>query len=307
MSARKVLVLDTATGRQMLVELGADDVPPPPAPQPAAPHPDLAAHDALGLAKDAELAAHAAGPHGLSSHAIDGAYHSNVGLLPTQGQKNALAGTAGTPGTGNEFVTTQDSRNSNARTPTAHAHAASEVTGTAVLTADPRLSDARTPNAHAHVPADTTGTAVITTDARLSNARTPTAHAHAPAEVTGTAVVTADPRLSDARPPIAHTHAPVYAALPNGTTAMALGTNDAVKVTPTATATYTTTVPAAGKHVHILILTAGASSFTITFGAGFKPTATLITGTTAARVFVLGFVSDGTNLYEVSRTAAMPA
>lgn len=57
----------------------------------------------------------------------------------------------------------------------------------------------------------------------------------------------------------------------------------------------------------VLILTAGASSFTITFGAGFKPTATLVTGTTTARVFALTFISDGTNLYETARTVAMVA
>jgi hypothetical protein len=48
----------------------------------------------------------------------------------------------------------------------------------AVGTNDARLSDARTPTAHAHAPADVTGTAVITDDARLSDARTPTAHDH---------------------------------------------------------------------------------------------------------------------------------
>lgn len=88
---------------------------------------------------------------------------------------------------------------------------------------------------------------------------------------------------------------------------MALGTNTSVKVTPTATATYTTTVPAAGRTVVILILTSGTSSFTITFGTGFKPTATLATGTTSARVFAISFISDGTNLYETSRTVAMVA
>jgi hypothetical protein len=89
---------------------------------------------------------------------------------------------------------------------------------------------------------------------------------------------------------------------------MAFGTNDSVKVTPTANATYTTTVPVAGKRVTLMVLTSGVTSRTITFGTGFKPvTATLATGTTALRVFVLTFVSDGTSLYEASRTAAMVA
>jgi hypothetical protein len=88
---------------------------------------------------------------------------------------------------------------------------------------------------------------------------------------------------------------------------MALGTNAAVKVTPNANATYTTTVPVAGTECFLLILTSGTSSRTITFGTGFKPVGTLATGTTSARVFVLSWISDGTNLYEVSRTAAIVA
>jgi hypothetical protein len=99
----------------------------------------------------------------------------------------------------------------------------------------------------------------------------------------------------------------VYAVLANGATAMDFATNDAVKVTPTANATYTTTVPAAGKERSLIVLTSGTQSRTITFGTGFKPTATLATGTTAARVFVIRWVSDGTNLYEASRTVAMVA
>jgi hypothetical protein len=165
--------------------------------------------------------------------------------LPTQGQKNALAGSSGTPGATNQYVTTQDSR----------------------------MSDARVPSAHVHVEADTTNLV---------------------SDLAGKA-------------PTVHTHAPTYAALANGTTALALATNSTVKVTPTATATLTTTVPAAGTHCHVIILTAGTTTFTLTFGTGFKPTATLVTGTVAARVVVLSWISDGTSLYEVSRTAAMPA
>ena len=100
---------------------------------------------------------------------------------------------------------------------------------------------------------------------------------------------------------------PVHANLANDTTALALGTNTSVKLTVTANRTLTTTVPVAGTRVSVIILTAGASSFTITFGSGFKPTGTLATGTTAARVFVVNFISDGTNLYEAGRTAAMVA
>lgn len=45
----------------------------------------------------------------------------NDSRFPTAGQKNALAGTSGTPGSSNQYVTTQDSRLSDARTPSAHA------------------------------------------------------------------------------------------------------------------------------------------------------------------------------------------
>lgn len=101
--------------------------------------------------------------------------------------------------------------------------------------------------------------------------------------------------------------APTYATLANQTAALALATNNTAKVTPTNNITFTSTVPAAGTHCHVIVLTSGTSSFTCTFGTGFKPTGTLATGTTSARVFVIGFISDGTNLYETGRTAAMVA
>lgn len=98
-----------------------------------------------------------------------------------------------------------------------------------------------------------------------------------------------------------------YALLANGATAMAFGTNGTVKVTPTANATYTTIVPAAGIRCTLIILTSGTTSRTITFGSGFKPVGTLATGTVSGRVFVINWISDGTNLYEAGRTAAMVA
>lgn len=100
---------------------------------------------------------------------------------------------------------------------------------------------------------------------------------------------------------------PVHTVLANDTLTLALGTNTSVRLTVTANRTLTTTVPAAGSVRTVLILTSGTSSFTITFGSGFKPVGTLATGTTSARVFALSFLSDGTNLYETARTAAMVA
>ena len=52
-------------------------------------------------------------------------------------------------------------------------------------------TDARTPLAHTHAPSDITGTAVVTADARLSDARTPTAHVHAAGDITSGTVDTA--------------------------------------------------------------------------------------------------------------------
>lgn len=96
-----------------------------------------------------------------------------------------------------------------------------------------------------------------------------------------------------------------YIAHAAGTTAMAFGADNVVRVTPNATATYTTTVPAAGAICVLSILTSGTTSYTITFGTGFKSTGTLATGTVSARYFNITFVSDGTNLIEMSRTVAI--
>ena len=101
--------------------------------------------------------------------------------------------------------------------------------------------------------------------------------------------------------------APVYTVLLSGTLAMGFATNTCVKITPSATQTFTTTVPPAGHERILIILTSGTASRTITFGTGFKPTGTLATGTVTARVFVIRWISDGTNLYEAGRTAAMVA
>lgn len=99
---------------------------------------------------------------------------------------------------------------------------------------------------------------------------------------------------------------PVYKAdYATDAVALAFNTNDVAKVTPTANRTYTTTVPTAGQRKTLIVLTSGTSSYTLTFGTGFKTTGTLATGTVTAKVFVVNFVSDGTSLIETSRTTAM--
>jgi len=60
-----------------------------------------------------------------------------------------------------------------------------------------------------------------------------------------------------------------------------------------------------GQVLTCLIATSGATSYTLTFTTNFHTTATLATGVTTARFFVITFISDGINWYETSRTAAM--
>ena len=82
---------------------------------------------------------------------------------------------------------------------------------------------------------------------------------------------------------------------------------DIFTYTPTEATTITPTNLAPGQRITIVFLTVGTSSFVVTFGAPFKTTGTLATGTTAARYFILEFVADptGTILVESSRTAAI--
>lgn len=80
---------------------------------------------------------------------------------------------------------------------------------------------------------------------------------------------------------------------------------DVFTVTPTGALTINATGLVAGKRIEIVVLTSGTNSYTVTFGTNFKSTGTLATGTSDGKYFVVSFVSDGTNLYEVSRTTAM--
>ena len=82
-------------------------------------------------------------------------------------------------------------------------------------------------------------------------------------------------------------------------------TNRTVNVTPNATGTFTTTVPSAGTECFLIIVTSGVISYTLTFGTGFITTGVLTTGAITAKTYTLSFISDGTNLIELSRTIAM--
>lgn len=76
-------------------------------------------------------------------------------------------------------------------------------------------------------------------------------------------------------------------------------------LTPAHTATINAASVIAGREIVLVITTSGTNSFTLTFGTNFKSTGTLATGTANAKVFVIRFVSDGTNWNETSRTTAM--
>lgn len=129
---------------------------------------------------------------------------------------------------------------------------------------------------------------------------TPSTHSHAESDITNLVTDLSGKQATLTR----NTGLITYSALSNGTLALAFGTNSTVKVTPTATGSFTTTIPAAGTQCHLIILTSGTTSFTMTFGTGFKSVGTLATGTTTAKTFVVHFISDGTTVIEAGRTAA---
>jgi hypothetical protein len=247
---------------------------------------------------------------------FDGA-PGNQGIQGIQG----VPGNDGAPGVAGTTTWAGITDKPSTFAPSSHAHPTSDVTGL-----DTALSG-KAPTSHAHAPGDVTGTAVVTADSRLSDARTPTAHNQAESTITFTDITTGNsatgqhgflPKLGGGTTnflradgtwaAVANGGQPLgFTVLANDTLAQALATNINTKLTVTAARTLTTTVPTAGTRCSVLILTSGTSSFVVTFGSGFKPTGTLATGTTNARIFVINFISDGTNLYEAGRTAAMAA
>jgi len=131
-----------------------------------------------------------------------GSTHAAAGddsRFPTSGEKNALAGTAGTPGSDNKYVTNQDSRLSDAREPKAHSHEVSDVDGLSdALSGKADTGDGRFPSSGEKAAlAGTAGSPgagnkyVTDSDARLSNARTPTAHTHTQSDIDGLATALA--------------------------------------------------------------------------------------------------------------------
>lgn len=97
----------------------------------------------------------------------------------------------------------------------------------------------------------------------------------------------------------------LHTVLANDTLAQAYDANTSTTITVTAARTLTSAVPPAGVTRVTKVLTSGTSSFVITFGSGFKPNGTLSTGTVTGKIFIIEWFSDGTQLVEMSRTAAL--
>lgn len=66
---------------------------------------------------------------------------TNDNRIPTQSENDALVGTAGAPGAGNAYVTDSDTRNTNARVPTAHSLSGSEHTAVTLAAFNAKISD----------------------------------------------------------------------------------------------------------------------------------------------------------------------
>lgn len=87
------------------------------------------------------------------------------------------------------------------------------------------------------------------------------------------------------------------------TPALDFSTGSFVRWTPDhATPAVTAANHYAGQIVLLQIVTWGSAS-TVTFGTGFKTPATLVIGTTTGSTWGLLFISDGTSLWELFRSA----
>lgn len=82
-------------------------------------------------------------------------------------------------------------------------------------------------------------------------------------------------------------------------------TTPIITITPTAACTFNASGGVTGQRITFVITTSGTSSFVMTFGANFKSTATLATGTTTAKIFTVSFIcTNGVQWIETSRTTA---
>jgi hypothetical protein len=96
-----------------------------------------------------------------------------------------------------------------------------------------------------------------------------------------------------------------YNALSNIATACDFSTNFMFRVSVSGNKTLTATVPPSGTQAIVMLVRTTTSAATITFGTGFKSTGTVVTSTTSGSAIIVSFVSDGSFLWEASRTVSM--
>lgn len=122
--------------------------------------------------------------------------------IPSQTENDALAGTSGAPSGANRYVTNDDSRNTDARTPTAHALAGAEHTASTLAALNTKVSDATLIDAgDSRLSDDRTasGLRTATTVVAISGATAPTAGQVLEA-TSGTAAAWATPAGADLWP-----------------------------------------------------------------------------------------------------------
>lgn len=157
--------------------------------------------------------------------------------------------TVGSFGTGaNTFCEGDDSRLSDARTPTTHAHAASDVTSgtfaigriptgttssTVCIGNDSRLSDARTPTSHTHGNITNAGAIGVSSGLPIITTTSGVLTTGSFSTTSGTFCEGDDSRLSDSRTPTSHTHG-------NITNAGAIGASSGLPIITTTSGVLTT-------------------------------------------------------------------
>lgn len=91
---------------------------------------------------------------------------------------------------------------------------------------------------------------------------------------------------------------------PSATPALDASAANVFTYVPDQAATLSVSGGTSGERLTLIVNTSGTSSYTQTFGTGFKSTGTLATGTADVKQFVVSFINDGTNYVETSRTTA---
>lgn len=91
---------------------------------------------------------------------------------------------------------------------------------------------------------------------------------------------------------------------PGATPAIDASAASIYTLTPAEAETISVSGGTSGETLRLIVTTSGSTSYTLTFGTGFKSTGTLATGTTTAKQFIVTWVHDGTNFVETARTAA---